>query len=119
MRHALVPVCAAARLAIGACGGPPGTDDFRNEAETFIEDEGGELSAQFGGPFTDATCDEPAETAIGTRFTCTAVDAAGATVQFPVEIVGDNEIAVEGPTAGTAPAGTAVPATTPATTVAG
>ncbi len=119
MRRALVPACAAALLAAGACGGPPGSDDFRGEAESYIEDENSQVSEQFGGPFTDATCDEPTATAIGTRFTCTATDPAGATVQFPVEIVGDNEIAVEAPTAGAAPAGTAVPGTTPVTTIAG
>ena len=60
------PPAPLAALAVAACGGPPSSGDFRARPRTFIEDEDSELTAQFGGPFTDATCEEPADTTIGT-----------------------------------------------------
>ncbi len=74
----------------------PGNSDFRSDAEEFIEDDGGPVESQVGVALSNATCDEPASTDVGTTFACTAIGDDGTTYQFTVEITGDDEYQVSG-----------------------
>lgn len=115
MRRIATP--AIAGLAIfavaAACSADEG--DFSSEAESFIEEEDGDVATQTGMTFTDAACDEPASTDVDSTFACTAVGSDGATFEFLATITGDNEFTISAgaPGAGGAPpAGSAPPATT-------
>lgn len=67
MRRILIatPVLA---LAITAC---TGTGSYKSQAEDFI-DEDDELQELFGADVSDAECDEPDSTDVGTTYQCTA-----------------------------------------------
>lgn len=67
--------------------------DFKNDAETFIEDND-QLSAALEVDFTSATCQEPARQDVGTEFLCTALDDQGRSWEFSVEITGSTEYEV-------------------------
>jgi hypothetical protein len=68
--------------------------DFRASAERFIEGE--RMAAESGASFTDATCQEPASTATGTTFRCSAVDGDGVEWSFDVSIVDDSNFQITG-----------------------
>jgi hypothetical protein len=76
----------------------PGNDDFSSDAESFLEDDGGQVESQVGVGLAQASCEEPASTDVGTTFACTAVGDDGQTYEFTVEITGDNEYQVSGGT---------------------
>ena len=67
---------------------------------------------------SDASCEDPASSDVGTTFNCTAVGDDGTTYDFTVEITGDNSYQVGGgtPSGGTTPTGTTPAGTTPAGT---
>ena len=104
----------AAAIAIGACGGNAGPGDFADEAEDYIE---GDLAdnPQVGGlTFTDAQCDEPASTDVGTTFSCVAQASDGQTYTFGVTIDGERSLRVDtaDPIAGATTTTTAATTTT-------
>jgi Domain of unknown function (DUF4333) len=116
MRRYAIPIAAGlAVFCAAACS--PDEGDFKNDAEGFIEDDDGEVESQIGVALSDATCEDPASTDVGTTFTCTAVGDDGTTYDFTVEITGDNSYQVGGgtPAGGSAPPGTGA-TTVPATT---
>jgi hypothetical protein len=117
MRRYAIPIAAGlAVLGVAACS--PDKGDFKNDAEGFIEDDDGEVETQVGVALSDATCDDPASTDVGTTFACTAVGDDGTTYDFSVEITGDNSYQVGGgtPAAGSTPPGTGATTVPPATT---
>lgn len=83
------PFLAAVAVAAGlvACSNDTGT--YKDETENFLEDEEEMAEAQ-QGPFTDAECEEPESTEIGTTYTCTALDEEGTTWVFDVTIDREN-----------------------------
>jgi hypothetical protein len=91
---AIVPAAIAAVMAALALSGCfTTTADYRQKAETFIvEDEG--VADELGVTLVSATCEEPADQEVGTTFACTAVDAAGGSWGFDVEIAESNRIAL-------------------------
>jgi hypothetical protein len=116
MRRYAIPLAGLAVLGAAACS--PDKGDFKNDAQGFIEDDDGEVEKQIGVALSDATCDDPASTDVGTTFACTAVGDDGTTYDFTVEITGDNSYQVGGGTAssGSAPPGTGGATSVPATT---
>ncbi len=75
-----------------ACGADSG--DFKSSAERFIE--GDRMATESGTTFTDAVCQEPSTTSVGTTFKCAATDAAGADWTFDVTIVDDSNFQITG-----------------------
>ena len=100
-----------AGLGIVACGGDPGTGDFQDEAEDFIESDEYAESPDVGQTFTDVECAEPGSTEVGTEYSCTGVGADGQSYTFAVRITGENALEVAPPASGGAPT-TSGPATT-------
>lgn len=66
------------------------TRDFKSEGEKFLESP--DLAAEAGYTFTDALCQEPPSVALGTRYSCTAVDNDGDQWEFVVEITGERAL---------------------------
>lgn len=66
------------------------TGDFKSEGEKFLESP--DLAAEAGYTFTDALCQEPPSVALGTRYSCTAVDNDGDQWEFVVEITGERAL---------------------------
>jgi len=67
--------------------------DFKDDAETFIEDNQ-ELSNALQVDFTSATCQQPERQDVGTTFPCTALDDQSRSWEFSVEITGSNQYEV-------------------------
>ncbi len=68
------------------------TANFKNQTEDFIESD--EVEAEFDAEVTDAECEEPENTDIGTTYECTAMVEGRGEVQFVSEIIAENEYAV-------------------------
>lgn len=77
---------------LGGCGAD--TADFKASAERFIE--GDRMTSESDNTFTDAVCQEPASTDVGTTFRCVATDAAGTEWSFDVAIVDDSNFQITG-----------------------
>lgn len=90
-RRLLATLCGAG-LGMAAVGCSASEDDFRREAEKYLESES--LAEEAGYRFSGATCDEPNSTNEGAEFACTAVDNEGDSWEFVVRITGDREITV-------------------------
>jgi len=120
MRRLAVPAIVILASA-GALACSPNEGSFKDSAEDFIEDEDGDISAQTGLTYTDASCEEPASTEQGTTFLCSATGSDGQTYDFPAEITGEDAFTLSTPVAtGAAPAGSTPPtgASTPTPTTA-
>ena len=96
---------AVALVGVAACS--PDATDFKKEGEDFIESSG--FREELGtdvftseGNFTDAVCEEPENTDVGTRYICTATSPDGEALTIPIEITGKRELSVDA--AGIAPA---------------
>lgn len=76
--------------AILVVGCSTSTGDFKSEGEKFLESP--DLAAEAGYTFSDALCQEPPSVALGTRYSCTAVDNDGDQWEFVVEITGDRAL---------------------------
>ena len=81
MRAVLFAAIAGTTL-LGACSADEG--DFQKSAEKFIESD--TVAEKAGTTFKDATCTKPAKVSAGATFTCTAVDASGATWNFDLVV---------------------------------
>ncbi len=71
--------------------------DFRNDAETFIEENEelrSALLADSANTFATATCAEPANQDEGTTFPCSATDSLGDVWEFEIVITGTSEYEV-------------------------
>jgi hypothetical protein len=68
----------------------PPDEVFSREAEDFIEDDDGDVATQLGVTFDDVECHEPADTDVGTTFTCTAAGSDGATWTFTNQVTGEH-----------------------------
>jgi hypothetical protein len=93
-RTSLLSVASLAALTVGLTSCFTTTADFRNDAETFIEENDELRDVLFPGSdtaFETATCVEPRNQDEGTTFPCTAIDTEGATWEFEIVITGSTE----------------------------
>jgi hypothetical protein len=112
LRRYVIPALAGLALAgVAACS--PDAGDFKDDAEGFIEDDDGEVESQLGLALSDAACDDPSSSDVGSTFACTAVAEDGTTYNFTVEITGDNSYEVGGgtPSTGSTPPAGSTPST--------
>jgi hypothetical protein len=124
MRRYVIPALAGLAFAgVAACS--PDAGDFKSDAEEFIEDDDGDVESQLDVALSDASCEDPASSDVGSTFACTAVGEDGTVYDFTVEITGDNSYEVGGgtPSTGSTPPTGSVPpgtgdtgGTVPATT---
>ena len=85
-RHIFRLLCGAGSIVVlASCF--TSTADFKSDAETFIVEQ---VSEQIGTRLTSVNCVAPVDQKVGTRFTCQAIDDAGAIWEF------DNVIDAEG-----------------------
>ena len=92
-RRALVPVIGVCVGVLAGC--TTGTDDYRNQTETYLNDDSEpQFELTEGADISDAECDEPADLEIGTRYTCTATVEGLGSVVFTAEIDGENSFRV-------------------------
>lgn len=88
---AVIAASIAAVMLLAACS--PTADDFREEAEKFIESRAFSEETELLR-ISDAECAEPASTDADTRYTCTGTDENGTRFRFTVEITGDSDLLV-------------------------
>jgi hypothetical protein len=99
MRISVVAGAAVASIVLVGC---LSTDegDYKAEAEQYIQSDelASNIEEQMGEVvnFTDAECEEPADTETGTTYACTAVNDDGTTWNIEIEIRDDNQLAVIG-----------------------
>jgi hypothetical protein len=115
-RALLIPL--AAGLTAAACGGAPSTGDFADKAASFIEGDMARNTQLNGLTFTSAVCQEPASTATGTEYTCTAMGSDGVQRTLTAQIMGRNTLQITKLDPGPPPARTGTGSTTPPTTAA-
>lgn len=82
-------------VGVASCSGDATTGDFKDQGEDFIDDEE-EIETFAGTDVTDTECEEPADVEIGTTYACSSTGADGTTWRWEVEIVGENELRVQG-----------------------
>ncbi|MGI8763590.1 MAG: hypothetical protein ACR2LO_06250 [Ilumatobacteraceae bacterium] len=93
MRTSVLTTAAAVAFGLVACSND--TSTYKDETETFIEDTDGEMAEAQDKVFTNAECDEPESTEVGTMYTCTATDEEGTTYVFDAEIDSENSFIVQ------------------------
>ena len=119
MKKTLIAAGGSLLLLLGACSKDPGKSDFKKQTADFINKDNGEVAKSLNINFSDASCDEPASTAVGTKYECTATGDDGSSWVFEVEITSKSAFSVQsanpadGGTATTI-AGDAAPTTTAA-----
>ncbi|CAN5620699.1 hypothetical protein BH10ACT2_BH10ACT2_09670 [soil metagenome] len=86
MKKLIIAAASTGIFLLAACSNDG--KDFKENAESFIESS--KVEDQAGTTFTEASCTEPAKIETGQDFTCTAVDADGATWDFNLKVTGDN-----------------------------
>ena len=94
MRRLTAAAAAAVVLLLVACS--PDADDFKEEAEEYIESRGFSEGAGLLR-YSEAECEEPESTAEDTMYTCTATAEDGSRWQFDVEIIGEKNLRVSIP----------------------
>ena len=79
-------------LAVAACSQ---TANFQSQTEDFIESD--EVESQVGGAVSDASCEEPESTDVGTTYTCTAAVEGIGDITFVSTITADDafEVAIQ------------------------
>ncbi len=78
---------------VSACSTP--TQNFRSETENFLE-ESSQVAGLFdGADVTDAVCERPSSSDVGTIYTCTAQVAGIGQVRFGAQITAENEFVVD------------------------
>lgn len=82
---------------LGACSADE--KDFKDEGESYIESDDftGALEDSIGVTvvFSEASCEQPSSTDVGTTYQCTATGDDGVDYTFEVQITGDNELTVQ------------------------
>ena len=84
-------------VAAGLAGCFTTAADFRDDAETFIEENEELRSALFpdsDATFTSATCVDPENQDVGATFPCTATDSNGDVWEFEIVITSSSEYEV-------------------------
>ena len=89
MRRILIATPLLALLA-AAC---TGTGSYQDQTQDFLNDDAA-VSDAVGGDVTDAACDEPDNTDVGTTYQCTAEVEGIGTVTFDVEINAEDSFLV-------------------------
>jgi hypothetical protein len=96
-RSTIVAVVTAGVVLLGACSADE--QDFKDEGESYIESDGFTSALEDGigitVTFSDASCDEPDSTDVGTTYQCTATGDDGVDYTFEVEITGESELTVQ------------------------
>lgn len=82
-------LCATLAITSGCSTSP---EDFKTEGETFLQSP--ELAQEAGYKFSNAQCEEPSSTSVGSTFSCTATDNDGDNWEFVIEITGERELTV-------------------------
>ena len=90
MRRSII-AAASLVLVVSAC--TTGTDDYKEQTEDFIEDDG-EIEAGLGGDVSDAQCTAPESTDIDTVYGCIAQVEGIGEVRFTATIDGENSFLV-------------------------
>ncbi len=88
MRKILIatPVLA---LAVAACSQ---TSNYQSQTEDFIESDA--VETEVGGEVTDASCEEPESTEVGTTYTCTGTVEGVGEMTFVSTIVAEDAFEV-------------------------
>ena len=89
MRRILIATPLLAFAAV-AC---TGTGSYKSQTEDFLNDDS-QVSSAVGGDVSGASCTEPANTDVGTTYTCTGEVEGVGTVTFDVEINGEDSFLV-------------------------
>lgn len=95
MKKTLIAAGGSMLLLLGACSKDPDKTDFKKQTADFINKDDGDVSKTLNVNFSDASCDEPAGTAVGTKYQCTATGDDGSTWVFNVEITSKNGFTVQ------------------------
>jgi hypothetical protein len=94
----MAAIVAGGVVLLGACSADE--KDFKEEGESYIESDDftSALEGSIGVAvtFSDASCEAPASTDVGTTYQCTATGDDGVEYTFEVKITDDNELTVEG-----------------------
>jgi hypothetical protein len=89
MRRILIATPVLVLLA-AAC---TGTGSYKDQTQDFLNDDA-QVSDAVGGAVTDAACDEPDNTDVGTEYQCTAEVEGVGTVTFDVRINAEDSFLV-------------------------
>ena len=81
MRRLLIATPLLALVAVGCTG----TGSYKDQTEDFLNDDS-QVETAVGGDVSEASCDEPENTDIGTMYQCTAEVEGVGTATFDVEI---------------------------------
>lgn len=87
-----VVLCTLAGASLSTVGCSTSSGDFKSEGEKFLQSP--ELAQEAGYKFSNAECEDPSSTTVGTQFSCTATDNDGDDWEFVVEITGERELTV-------------------------
>ncbi|MEI8392373.1 MAG: hypothetical protein WCG40_07720 [Actinomycetes bacterium] len=68
------------------------TTNYKSEGEKFLESS--DQARIAGYTFSNALCDKPQSTKVGTQYPCSATDNDGDSWEFIIEITGDRELTV-------------------------
>lgn len=83
MRRLRLALPLAGVAVLAAC--TTSTTDFRDQTEDFLNEDG-QVEDLVDGDVTEAECEEPLDTEVGSRYSCTAQVANAGTFTFEVEI---------------------------------
>lgn len=89
MRRLLLVVSVVGLLA--ACSTT--AEDYQDQTEDYLNEDG-QVEDSVGGDVTNAACEEPLDTEIGTRYTCIAEVEGLGTYSFDAEIDGESSFVV-------------------------
>ncbi|MEM1334826.1 MAG: hypothetical protein AAGG08_15360 [Actinomycetota bacterium] len=70
------------------------SQNFQDQTEEFLERSGSVSSSFDDAAVSDAACERPDGTAVGTTYRCTATVAGVGTVRFVAQIVAEDEFSV-------------------------
>ncbi len=88
----LAATAAVLALAASACTTP--SQNFQKQTEEYLE-ESDAVRSEFG-EVTDAACERPDGTDVGTTYRCTASTADDGTVTFRIQITAEDEFSIVG-----------------------
>jgi len=89
MRRLLIATPLLALVAVGCTG----TGSYKDQTEDFLNDDS-QVSTAVGGEVSDASCEEPENTDVGTTYSCTAEVEGLGTATFDVEINAEDSFLV-------------------------
>lgn len=89
MRRLLIATPLLALVAVGCTG----TGSYKDQTQDFLNDDS-QVETAVGGDVTDASCEEPENTDVGTTYQCTAEVEGVGTATFDVEINAEDSFLV-------------------------